>query len=247
MTSAKSQQKFRLPDPPVHPDEQMTNFDHIALNGTAYLLSNHFGDPATTLIAGERFLVVRPTRGMAGSMYPDLLIAFDVDPVSYKESNGYTIDEQGKPPDFVMEIASRRTGRQDIARKRDGYAALGIPEYWRFDETGEFHRTLLAGDRLATDGQYQPIAIEEVADGILQGYSHVLNLLLRWENGQLRWHNPETGRRIASIEDERDARIRAEEETHREREALIREREARLLAEARVRELEARLESLENQ
>ena len=155
MTTAKSARKFRLPDPPEHPDEQMTNFDHIALNGTAYLLSNHLGNPATTLIAGERFLVVRPTRGMAGSMYPDLLIAFDVDPVSYKENNGYTIDEQGKPPDFVMEIASRRTGRQDIVGKRDGYAALGIPEYWRFDETGEFHGTLLAGDWLAPDGQYQ--------------------------------------------------------------------------------------------
>jgi Uma2 family endonuclease len=40
--------------------------------------------------------------------------------VAYKESNGYVIDEQGKPPDFVMEIASRRTVRQDIAGKRNG-------------------------------------------------------------------------------------------------------------------------------
>ena len=47
MTTAKSARKFRLPDPPEHPDEQMTNFDHIALNGTAYLLSNHLGNPAT--------------------------------------------------------------------------------------------------------------------------------------------------------------------------------------------------------
>lgn len=226
MTTAKSARKFRLPDPPEHPDEQMTNFDHIALNGTAYLLSKHLGNPATTLIAGERFLVVRPTRGMAGSRYPDLLIAFDVDPVAYKENNGYTIDEQGKPPDFVMEIASRRTGRQDIVGKRNGYAALGIPEYWRFDETGEFHRTLLAGARLAADGQYQPIPIEELAEGVLQGFSQVLNLHIRWENGQLRWHDPKTGRHIANLEDER---------------------EARLLAEARVRELEARLESMENQ
>ena len=163
---------------------------------------------------------------MTGSMYPDLLIAFDVDPVSYKENNGYTIDEQGKPPDFVMEIASRRTGRQDIVGKRDGYATLGIPEYWRFDETGEFHGTLLAGDWLAPDGQYQPVAIEEVAEGVLQGFSRVLNLHIRWEKGQLRWHDPETGRHIANLENER---------------------EARLLAEARVRELEARLESLENQ
>ncbi len=231
MTTAKRPQRFVLPDPPDDPDSQMTNFDHIALNGTAYLLKNHYDNPATTLIAGERFLVVRATRGMAGSMYPDLLVAFDVDPVAYKENRGYTIDEQGKPPDFVMEIGSRRTGRLDITRKRDGYAALSIPEYWRFDEEGEFHGTLLAGDRLATDGQYQPIEIEEVAAGVLQGYSQVLNLHIRWENGQLGWHNPETGRQIANLEDEREARIRAEE--------------ARLLAEARVRELEERLRELE--
>jgi hypothetical protein len=86
-----------------------------------------------------------------------------------------------------------------------------------------------------------------VDKGILQGHSRVLNLLLRWENGQLRWRNPETGRQIANLEEEREARIQAEEESHQQSEARIREQEARLSAEARVRELEARLESLQNQ
>ncbi len=226
MTTAKRPQKFRLPDPPEHPEDQMTNFDHIALNGTAYLLKMHLGNPATTLIAGERFLVVRPTRGMAGSRYPDFLIAFDADPVAYKENNGYIIDEQGKPPDFALEIASRRTGRIDVEEKRNGYAALGIPEYWRFNETGEFHKTRLAGDRLGDNGVYQAVVIEEISQGVLQGYSQVLNLHIRWENGELCWHDPQTGRHILSLEDER---------------------EARLQAEARVRELEAKLKSLEGQ
>ena len=240
MTIAKSAKKFRLPDPPEHPEDKMTNFDHLTINGSAHHLLQHLGNPETTLVAGERYLVVRPTRSLAGSRYPDLLIAFDADPVAYKESNGYIIDEQGKPPDFVLEIASRRTGRVDVEDKRNDYAGLSIPEYWRFDETGQHHLTRLAGDRLGTDGQYRPIPIEEVADGVLQGHSQVLNLHIRWENGQLRWHDPETGRHILTFDDEREARIR-------EREALSREREARLLAEARVRELEARLESLENQ
>ena len=233
MTTAKSAKKFRLPDPPEHPEDKMTNFDHLTINGSAHHLWQHLGNPETTLVAGERYLVVRPTRSLAGSRYPDLLIAFDADPVAYKESNGYIIDEQGKPPDFVLEIASPRTGRVDVEDKRTDYATLGIREYWRFDETGDSHGTRLAGDRLAPDGQYQPIPIQEVGVGVFQGYSSVLNLLLRWENGQLRWHNPETGRHIATFEGEREARIR--------------EQEARLLAEARVRELEARLESLENQ
>ena len=82
---------------------------------------------------------------MEGLRYPDLLIAFDVDPAAYYRSNAYIISEQGKPPDFVLEIASHATGRQDTREKRDAYAALGIPEYWRFDETGRYHRTRLAG------------------------------------------------------------------------------------------------------
>ena len=232
MTTAKNPLKFRLPDPPEHPDDQMTNFDHLAKTSIIEPLAHYLGNRQTTLITGDRYLCRNVTRNLAGARYPDLLIAFNVDPEAHQRRNGYIISEQRKPPDFVLEIASRRTGQVDVKDKRNDYAALGIPEYWRFDETGEFHGTRLAGDLLAPGGQYQPIPIEEVSAGVLQGYSRVLNLLLRWENGQLRWHDPATGRHIATFEDEREARIRAEE--------------ARLLAEARVRELEARLRDLEN-
>ena len=44
----------------------------------------------------------------------------------------------------------------DVRDKPADYAALGIPEYWRFDETGESHGTRLAGDRLVGD-RYEPI------------------------------------------------------------------------------------------
>ena len=84
--------------------------------------------------------------------------------------------------------------------KSPAYAGLGIPEYWRFDETGEFHGTLLDGDALV-EGRYEPIPIETVAEGVLQGYSRVLNLLIRWEHGQLGWHDPETGQHIVRYED----------------------------------------------
>ena len=237
MTTAKSPLTFRLPDPPEHPEDKMTNFDHITNTSIVEPLRYYLGNRQTTLIAGERYLVVRPTRSLAGSRYPDLLIAFDADLVAYKESNGYIIDEQGKPPDFVLEIASRRTGRVDVEDKRNDYAELGIPEYWRFDETGEHHGTKLAADHLAADDQYQPISIEELPYGALQGYSRVLNLYLRWENGQLRWHDPQTGRHIPTFSEEREARIQAQE-------ANRQEREARLLAEARARELEERLKDL---
>ena len=150
----------------------------------------------------------------------DLCIAFGVDPEAYRRSNAYIVSEQGKPPDFVLEIASRGTGGQDTTYKRRDYAELGIPEYWRFDETGGFHRSNLAGDQLL-DGRYQSIDIDEVEDGVLQGYSTALGLRVRWQHGELHWHDPSTGLGIPTLEQER---------------------EARMAAEARVRELEAELE-----
>ena len=222
-----------LPDPPERDPEDMTSFDHLTLSGSVHHLVHHLGNPETTIVAGERYVTRDPGAPATERMAPDLLIAFNTDAEAYKDNNGYIISVQGKPPDFVMEIASRSTGRQDVDEKRTGYARLGIPEYWRFDETGDFHGTRLAGDRLV-NARYEPIPIEEVRDGVLQGYSAVLNLHVRWGRGELRWHDPETGQEIPTFQQEQEGRLA-------EREARLAEREGRLAAEARVRELEAEL------
>ena len=218
----QTQRRFRFPDPPENPDDKMTSFKQLVPNGNAHHLVQHLGNPDTTLVSGELYISPVPTRDLTGVHYPDLLIAFDVDPAAYYESNAYVISEQGKPPDFVLEIASRSSGRVDTVVKRERYAELQIPEYWRFDETGRYHRARLAGDRLV-DGKYDPIPIDELAADVSQGYSQVLNLYLRWEQGQLAWYDPTTGRHITTFEDERAGR---------------------LLAEARVRELEDELRHL---
>ena len=190
-------------------------------------------------MAGEHYLAVAPTRDLAGVRYPDLLVAFGVDPAAHRASNAYVISEQGKPPDFVLEIASRRTGRIDVTDKREDYAALGIPEYWRFDETetGRYHGTRLAGDRLV-ESKYVAIEIEGLPDGSLQGYSAALNLNLRWVDGELVFYDPATDRPIATLADERARADNAEARADQEREARYAERAA---AEARIRELEEHL------
>ena len=187
-TDQKRRGDFVLPDPPEGDPEDMTSFDHLALSGSAHHLAQHLGNSETTIVAGERYLTRAPGAPAADRMVPDLLIALNANPEVYRENNGYIISEQGKPPDFVMEIASRSTARHDVVDKRAAYSGLGIPEYWRFDEAGEFHGTRLAGDSLA-DGGYEPIPIETVGEGVLQGYSSVLNLLVRWDHGQLGWHD----------------------------------------------------------
>ena len=182
-----------LPDPPEREPEDMTSYSHLAKNGNAHHLLQYLGNPETTIVEAERRLWPAPGSPVSGRLVPDLLIAFDADPEEYQRNNGYIVSQQGKPPDFVLEIASPKTGRRDVEWKRPRYARLGVREYWRFDETGGSHGTRLAGDRLV-DGQYEPIAIEEIEDGVLQGYSAALDLFIRWEHGQLRWIDPATGR-----------------------------------------------------
>ena len=235
LKTTRSQSRFRLPDPPQRESDEMTSYDHLHKTGSSHHLIQHFGSPDTTLVTADRYIVLAPGPASRDVIrrYPDLLVAFDVDPIAYKESNGYIISEQGKPPDFVMEVASESTAGKDIGVKRDDYAALGIPEYWRFDETGEFHGERLAGERLV-DGEYRPMPIERLSEDTLQGYSEVLDLNIRWHDGRLEWYDPTTGRHIVTFDDER---TRADGERTRADD----ERAGRIQAEARVRELEDEL------
>ena len=245
---AETARRFRLPDPPERePDEDVASFKHLAKAGNAYLLAEHLGNPETTLIEADRWIVPDQHFNKARAKRPDMLVAFNVDPAIYDANNGYVVSEQGKPPDFVLEVASESTGDADLNEKRDFYESIGVVEYWRFDETGEFHGERLAGERLV-DGRYEPIEIEELGDGILQGYSAALGLSLRWQGGQLAFCDAETGQPITTLAEERAARLVAEMELDAARNLADAERtrannaEAELVAErARVRELEAEL------
>ena len=217
----KARGRFRLPDPPEREPDEVTQYDQLFHQGLSAALVFHLGDPETTLVAADRWVVPDTEFDKSRGRYPDLLVAFGVDPALYRESNGYVVSEQGKAPDWVLEVASESTAEADVGVKREFYEMLGIGEYWRFDHTpdGRWHGTRLAGDRLV-DGEYIPVEIEELSDGSLRGYSPALNLHLRWERGELAFHDPATGQSIATFESER---ARADN------------------AEARVRELEERL------
>ena len=233
--------RVRLPDiPEQHPDERMTTFDHLHRVGNAYIIAqyliDHGADPERLLVNAEKWIVQDADDYRRHRRYPDLMVVFDVDLEAHKESNGYIIAEQGKPPDFILEVASPSTGRVDVGPKRDDYEWFGIREYWRFDETGASHGARLAGDRL-TDGGYEPIEIAEQDDGSLRGYSAVLDVELQWRDGQLEWLDPRTGRHVPTFLDER-ARA-AEARAHAAEERARAER-----AEARLRSLEEELRRL---
>ena len=178
-----------LPDPPQRPMASQSPYTARA----HLILEARFRECLNALVMQEGYLC-RHAGEARGAPAPDCIVAFDllVPPAEIIAANGYIISEVGKPPDFVLEVASRSTGRRDYTVKRILYATYGVVEYWRFDPTGgDFHDAALAGDRLV-NGEYRPIRIYRMAGGGFRGYSAALDLELRWEMGRLRFWDPST-------------------------------------------------------
>ncbi len=204
------------------------------------LLMSRFDGLPDVFISGAFYICYDRTDGNR-RLQPDSLIAFDVDAEAIRNNlPNYWIWEVGKAPDFVIEIASPSTAENDLGIKRDLYAELGIAEYWRFDPTGgELYGQPLAGERLV-EGGYQPYELHTKEDGLVHGYSQLLDLEFCWDGNEFDVLDPETGRTIDKFEAERDARLQAEAQADKER-------EARLAAEARERELVDELNRLRSQ
>ncbi len=213
-----------LPDPPKPPDA-MKQRPHIARMDQ--VLRAHFAHRPDVLVSGEGYLC--DVAGNARrSPNPDLLISFGLDippDVIEDVANGYTISEVGKPPEFVLEVASETTARRDETVKRDIYAGFGISEYWRFDRTGgRYYVAALAGD-LLVDGAYQPIPLETGDDGIIRGYSPALDLELHWHDRRLRFWDPATQAYLPDLIEALAALAAAQEEITQLRAELERQRD----------------------
>ena len=222
-----------LPDPPRNRD--MQQHKHITRADQALETWFH-GRREGVLVNGSGYLC-RDRSEVTTSPYPDCVVAFDVDPERITATNGYVINEVGKPPEFVLEVASESTGHRDEGIKRTAYAVRGVGEYWRFDHTGgSYHTTALAGDRLV-DGNYVPITINQEPDGVIWGYSPALELSLCWVDHELRFYDSVEGiylpiqtelkaqrdaaeARATAVEDQRDAAQARAAEAQREAERL---------------------------
>ena len=216
-----------LPDP--HRVPYMPQNKHVT-RADQTLETWFHGRREGVLVNGQGYLCP-DRRNVRSCPVPDCVVAFDVDPERITETNGYVISEVGKPPEFVLEIASETTGVRDYTVKRDRYAEMRVGEYWRFDHTGgRYHDAALAGDRLV-DGGYAPITITEEPDGEIWGYSPALELDLCWRSGQLRFYDP-VGKSY----------LPWQPELKDQRDAAIAERDAALLENQKLRELLRRRE-----
>ncbi|MCY3637904.1 MAG: Uma2 family endonuclease [Chloroflexota bacterium] len=217
-----------LPDPPRVND--MEQFESLV--NAAATLGYYFRNRNDVLVSGEGYLR-RTAAPDEHGVFPDCVVATGVeDPRAIIARNGYVISEVGKPPDFVLEVASRSTGRRDYTVKREIYASFGIPEYWRFDHTGgSYHDAPLAGDELV-DGVYRPTQTHRDEHGVIWGHSFVLGLDLCWVDKELRLRDPTTGEFLPTPSELADQRDAAQAERDMERAGrMAAEDEAAMLRE----------------
>ncbi len=163
------------------------------------------------------------------SAAPDVFVVFGA---ANHKRNVYKLWEEPKAPDFVLEVASKNTRREDLGRKRGLYAELGVREYWLFDPKDEYFDPPLQG-LVLRERAYRalPALVENGARTIR---SEVLSLDLRAESGKLRFRDPATGQYLKSHAEATKAL--AEERAARDEATTVLRS-----AEARIAELEARL------
>ena len=169
---------------------------------------------------------------------PDIFVSFGI---GKQERRIYKVWEEGKPPDFIMEFASRSTYDNDLGGKKEIYAAMGVTEYFLYDPFRCCLPSSLMGFRLF-DGNY--VEILPLANGGVP--SETLNLEFLLQDDGIDVYTTMAGRWLKTrAEQEADARhqeviARQNAEAHAQREA-----DARRDAEAELAELREKLKRLE--
>ena len=143
-----------------HFRELLKNFNRI---------ENHFAHLPDVYVLGDMMMYYEEGDPRK-SISPDIFVTFGI---GKKERRIYKIWEEGKPPDFVLEFASKGTYRTDLTRKVQLYAEIGIPEYFVYDVDRRYLPAPLMGFRLIGDAY---VEIASLASGGLPSVTLGLEL-----------------------------------------------------------------------
>lgn len=151
------------------------------------------------------------------SVAPDCFVAFGV---PNRQHNTYKTWEEGKFPDVVFEVTSKKTRREDFTIKQPLYARLGVKEYYIYDPTRDYLKPPLQAFELINN-QLQPMKPHKV-NGVLNApvyLSKLLGLRLSLDEwGRLELFDVESGEQLLSDE---EARIKAELQSGLDRERAL--------------------------
>ncbi len=169
---------------------------------------------------------------------PDLMVVFGV-PGEKRDS--YDVRKEGKVPDFVLEVASKGTFRNDLGSKKDKYEWMGVREYCVFDPNGGMHRPRLQLFRLE-GGVYDRVSGRGDPDGPLAVTSQTLGLELRFEDDRLRLWDPAVQEYLLEHQEEHAGRIKERTGRIKERSGRIKERSGRIKERSgRIKERSGRI------
>ena len=130
---------------------------------------------ADVYVASNNFLYYEQGNPRA-VVSPDVYVVLGI-PAHLRDT--YLLWNEPKGPDFVLEVTSASTRREDRQRKRDLYAALGVREYFMYDPRAEYLKPPLQGFRLQ-DGEYRRLpAVTVLSNREVAVASEVLGLELR--------------------------------------------------------------------
>jgi hypothetical protein len=221
-------------------DEPLAGQQHRdAIDSLYYSLRERLAGPGASVAAELR--IYRDLAAVRRRDYrePDLLVALDRPD---EQRLIYLLSDEGKAPDFVLEVLSDTTYRNDLGEKRRWYRGIGVREYVVVDLEGEY-----AGERRLQRWRLAEEGPESVAppDVGLEGEivaSTVLPYGLVVRAGWVRLVDRSTGEELPLLR-EQLAQGRMEAELRRQAQAeALEELERRLTAQAQAREeLERRL------
>jgi Uma2 family endonuclease len=131
---------------PLYPDSDgrpMGDTDHhsLALIWLREALEDFFAAVLDVYVA-TNIILYYEHGNPKGRRDPDVLVARGV---SKHRRRSFRVWEEGTLPCVLVEIASRKTWREDVGAKRALYAQLGVPEYFIFDPEGLYINPPLQG------------------------------------------------------------------------------------------------------
>jgi len=192
-------------------------------------------------VAGNQLMYYNERSGL-DHVSPDVYVALNVPPPGPSSWKTWL---KGKFPDIVFEITSPSTVAEDLSDRPKGkrrlYAELGAREYYIYDPNGQISPRFRGYERQVGDAGFRPLPVLP-SGGIMSPLmrAELRPMAMAADENRLaatylRVIDPTNGMPIRPPEDERRARIAAEQ-------ARIAAEQARIAAEqARLAEQEARL------
>lgn len=223
--------------------ETETHIRHM-LEFLLHPLITRYRDRPDVYVMGNMFLYYEEGNPSA-VVAPDTFVIFNSSKfgTSKEVRRTYKLWEEGKPPDVIFELTSKKTYRADLTDKRFLYEELGVKEYFLFDPLYEYLRPPLQGFRLVDD-YYIPVVAEQIMPGVWELESEQLGLILRTVDNNLRLYDPLTEQYLLSSSEEAEERLREEKRRQKAEEEKRVAEEDRQVTAARLVEAEVEIARL---